>query len=71
MKVADDEMIRGALKGDKERTVDLLESLEPLIISSIRKYYYRPNEFEDLMQDGRVKVLECLEDFDPTRGVHF
>lgn len=71
MKVANQVLIDKARMGDLGAKAELLEALEPLIISSIRKYYYRPGEFEDLVQEGRVKVLESLADFDPARGVHF
>lgn len=71
MKVADNKMIEMARSGDGKATEDLIEALDPLIKKSIRSYYYRPGDFEDLAQEGRVEILKALESFDPTRGIHF
>ena len=71
MKIADKDLIDRALAGSDGARVELLECLEALIRSSIRRYYYRPNEFEDLAQEARIKILECLEEYDPSKGVHF
>lgn len=49
---------------------ELLETLNPLIISSISRYCPVRREFEDLLQDGRVIVLECIETYCKDRG-HF
>ncbi|WP_455258003.1 RNA polymerase sigma factor [Peptoniphilus asaccharolyticus] len=53
-----------------ENKIELLEALNPLIISSIRRYCPIREEFEDLLQDGRVIVLECIETYKSDRG-HF
>lgn len=50
---------------------EIITRLQPLIISSIRKYYNKPNEYQDLMQDGNLKILECIGDYDGSKGVHF
>lgn len=60
-----------AKEGDV-RSIDLLlKELYPLIISSIKRYYYRVEEFDDLLQEGRLVVLECLKTYDPSKGTHF
>ncbi|TJX14408.1 sigma-70 family RNA polymerase sigma factor [Tissierella creatinini] len=64
-------LLKESRKGDSLSRERLLKSLEPLIISSIRKYCNRPNEYEDLLQEGRVLVLECLDSYDESKGTHF
>lgn len=49
----------------------IVEGLRPLILSSIRKYYYVPHEFEELVQEGNCELLECIRDYDASRGVPF
>lgn len=71
MKRADNDLIERALANDKESVEELLECLEPLVKSSIRKYHYRHHAFDDLLQEGRLKILECLRDYQKSRGVHF
>ena len=51
---------------DKERII--LEA-HPLIVASIRKYAIGKGEFEDLYQEGVVKLLELLQEFDEEKGV--
>ncbi len=60
-----------AKKGDVESKKWLLDKLKPLIIASIRRNYNRPMEYEDLMQEGKVIVLECINNFDETKGAYF
>lgn len=55
---------------DEETRGQLVEALKPLIISSINRYCPVVEEFEDLLQDGRVIVLECIETYNSDRG-HF
>ena len=65
------DFIRKSKEGHKESKEKLLESLKPLIITSIRKYYNKPNEYEDLIQEGRILILECLDSYDDTKGTYF
>lgn len=55
---------------DEQTRLQLVEALNPLIISSIRKYCPIKEEFEDLMQDGKMIVLECIETYQEEKG-HF
>lgn len=66
-----DELLFNAREGDIMAKEEIINRLQPLIISSIRKYYNRHNEYDDLIQDGNVKVLECIGDFDAAKGAHF
>lgn len=47
------------------------EYFTPFIKSAVRRYCYVPEEFEDLVQDGILIVLESMDTFDPTKGVPF
>ncbi len=66
-----EKVLEGAFDGREEGKVKLLEMVEPLIKSSIKKYYYGDVDRDDLIQDGKLKVLECLETFDKGKGVYF
>lgn len=66
-----DKLVEEAIKGNKEALEEIIDRLQPLIISSIRKYYNKGNEYEDLIQEGNLTILESLKDFDQSRGVHF
>lgn len=70
-KKIDDNMIERALQGSVEDKDTIVELLEPLIKSSISRYYYRAHLYDDLMQDGKFEILKCFENFDPSQGVHF
>lgn len=54
--------------GDGSAKVDLINMLEPLIISSIKKYCPLPKEYEDLYSDCVLVILWCLENFDGKRS---
>lgn len=58
---------KGAM-GSKEIIVD---KLTPLIIKSIRRYYNNPKEFEELLQEGKLEVLQCIENYDISRETYF
>lgn len=64
-------LIKESKKGDMKSKEMLLESLAPLIIKSIKQYYNKPQEYEDLIQDGRVIILECLDSYDDSKGTYF
>lgn len=58
-------------QGDTDAKEELLSRLEPLIISSIRRYYYNPYVYEDLLQEGYEIALSTIEEYDPSKGSHF
>ena len=66
-----DSLLDKARAGDKASKEEIINRLQPLIISSIRRYYNKPKEYEDLIQDGNLIILECIEDYEPSKGVHF
>jgi RNA polymerase sporulation-specific sigma factor len=66
-----DKLIEEARKGNREAAGEIINRLQPLVISSIRKYYNNGKEYEDLIQEGNLMILESLKSYDSTRAVHF
>ncbi len=58
-------------KNDKNAKEELIWKLEPLIKSSIKRYYYNPYMYEDLLQEGYEVVLNAIEEYDPNERCHF
>ncbi|MCF6463958.1 hypothetical protein C3E89_11420 [Clostridium sp. Cult1] len=58
-------------KGDKKAKETLLLKLNPLIISSIRRYYNKIDQYDDLIQEGYEIILKAIENYNPNRGVKF
>ncbi|MBF8982992.1 sigma-70 family RNA polymerase sigma factor [Lutibacter sp. B2] len=58
-------------KVDKDAKADILERLRPLVISSIKKYSFGNEGFEDLLQEGYWKILSSFEEFDEEKGVPY
>ena len=58
-------------RGDIEAKEKLVFKLKPLILTSIKKYYNKVGEYDDLVQEGYEIILEGIEEFDETKGVHF
>lgn len=65
------EALLKARVGDIESKEQILNELYPLIISSIKKYYNRFFDFDDLLQEGRVVILECIDNYDESKEVYF
>lgn len=59
----------GAKYGDKESMEELIKRIEPLIISSCKHYFGYIDE--DLFQQGILKFIMLLHEFDAKRGVKF
>ena len=57
--------------GDEKSKETLLLKLKPLIISSIRRYYNRIDQYDDLIQEGYEIILLCIDDYDRKREAHF
>lgn len=66
-----DKLIHDAKKGYNHSKEEIINRLRPLLISSIRRYYNKPNDYDDLMQDGILCILEAIEKFDLSKEVHF
>ena len=64
-------LLEEAKNGDVTSLEQILLDLHPLIISSIKRYYYRVDLFDDLIQDGRIVILECINNYDHSKGVYF
>lgn len=60
-----------ARRGDIDSKERILDELYPLIVASIKRYYNRIFDFDDLLQEGRVLVLECIDTYDETKGTYF
>lgn len=65
------DLVELSKKGDGKAKEDLLLKLNPLIISSIRRYYNRKDQYDDLIQEGYETMLLGIEEYDPTKGVYF
>ena len=66
-----DELLEKSSGGDKNSKSELLNKLRPLIISSINRYYPNSKDYEDLIQDGNIVILECINNYDVSKGVYF
>lgn len=66
-----DELLMKALQGDKKAIEEIINRLQPLIISSIKRYYNNTKEYEDLIQDGNIMIIQSLKDYDESKGAHF
>lgn len=65
------QLARRAKEGDIKAKEEIINRLQPLIISSIKRYYFNKNEFEDLMQEGNLQILESIELYVEEKGVYF
>ena len=65
------EIYLDALSGREEVLEELLVRLQPLIISSFRKYYNRKDEMDDLLQEGRLLILESITEYREDYSVPF
>lgn len=64
-------LVLSAKDGDKEAKEEILERLLPLIISSIKRYYNRRDFYEELIQEGKLCILEAIENFEGDKNVYF
>ena len=55
--------------GDNDAMAELIENLEPLIITSCRRYFGYIDE--DLMQQGRLRCIILVRSFDLLREIRF
>lgn len=49
----------------------IVEKYHPLIVSSIKRYYNKPHEFEELYDEGVLEVCEALMDYDFNKNDSF
>lgn len=64
-------LLKKAKEGDMDSKEEILKRLQGLVINSIRRYYDKRNEYEDLIQIGNLVILECIDNYDDSRGVYF
>lgn len=55
----------------KEAKEELLRTLKPLILSSIKRYHRQGRDYDELLQEGYLLILEALLLYDPAYKVHF
>ena len=65
------ELLQRAKKGDKEASGEILDRLQGLIFNSIQSYYNMKKEYEDLVQEGNLVVLDAIKSYDEAKGVYF
>lgn len=66
-----DNLVEKAKNGNKKALEEVVESLKPLVIASIRRYYNKPKEYDDLIQDGNLRIIESIYEYDKSKKVHF
>lgn len=49
----------------------VVDAYKPLLISSIRKFYNKPNLYEELLQEGILEVCNAILDYDVTKNISF
>ncbi len=64
-----EELAVKASKGCKQSESRLVELFTPLLISKCRFYFGKYDE--DLIQDGKIRLIELTRAFDPEKGSHF
>ena len=67
------DLILKAQKGDELAKNILIGNYEPLIISIINKknFYIEGEEFQDLVQEGRLALFNAVKNYDPNRNAKF
>lgn len=66
-----EKLLKRAKQGQKDTKEEILNRLRPLIISSIKRYYNRREDYEELIQEGDLCILECIESFNTDKKVYF
>lgn len=66
-----EDLVFKAKNGDRNSLSEILERVYPLIISSIRRNYNKEAEYEDLIQMGYLKTIECVNDYDKSYNTYF
>lgn len=66
-----DELLVKAKQGDVNSKEEILNRLQGLIIKKIQRYYNKREEYDDLIQNGNLVILECIKNYDEKRGVYF
>ena len=62
-----DYIVNNKILNDKR----IYNAFEPLIISSIKKYYDRADIFEELVDDGKTEIMYAIMEYDGSKKVPF
>ncbi|HKL11506.1 MAG TPA: sigma-70 family RNA polymerase sigma factor [Clostridia bacterium] len=65
------EMVLETVGGKEDHGEKIVNRLEPLIKKSIGRFYYGEMDYEDLIQEGRLRLLNEIARFDPERNTVF
>jgi len=69
--VEERELILKAKAGDEEAFKKLINANQRLVVKEALKYYFRGNNFLDLINEGNKGLIEALRKFDPARENRF
>lgn len=60
-------------KTDSQTREKVVEQFTPLVHRMIRDYAlsHKNSDYEDLVIEGQMGILEAIDDFDPAKGSHF
>lgn len=64
-------LVEGAKSGEETLKLEILDRLTPLIISSIKHYYNKKSDYEELIQEGKECILVCIRDYEEGKGSYF
>lgn len=65
------ELILRAKKGDEEAFRSLIVANQRLVVREALKYYFKGDNFLDLINEGNKGLIEALKKFDPSRENRF
>jgi RNA polymerase sporulation-specific sigma factor len=60
-------LVQNTKNGSNEAAQELLNSLRPLIVSSIKRYAYPDMDMDELLQEGYLEVLRLTYDYDESK----
>lgn len=61
--LTENEIIAGALKGDKSCQKDIFDTYAPRMMTICRRYSRHIMEAEDVLQDSFIKIFQYLHQF--------
>jgi RNA polymerase primary sigma factor len=65
------ELIRKAKNGDEEAFQKIIVANQKLVVKEALKYYFKEDNFLDLVNEGNKGLIEALKRFDPARENRF
>jgi len=65
------DMVLETVSNKEDHRETIVKRLEPLIKKSIKRFYYGEMDYEDLLQEGRLRILSEIERFEPKRNTVF